>query len=125
MTADLTIKERTRAANRIIDAIATNGPCALYSPVSNRKARLGLDRVESVWFIDSFTGLRLYPFCGSTWCGFTGSDKLRELVGALANFARDGAPLDAELIASLLDGYSEEEKDQVRNQVVLTGAVVA
>ena len=119
----MNIKERTRAANRIIDVISTSGTYALYSTASNRKARLGLDRVESVWFVDSVTGMRLYPFAGSTWVGFTGSRNTRDIVESLANFARDAAPLDADLIASLLDGYSEAEKKRVREQVVLTGAV--
>jgi len=121
----MTIKERTRAANRIIDAIADNGPRALYSAVSERKARLGLDRYSQVWYIDPFTGMRLYPFAGSTWLGFTGRRNTRDIVEALAKYSRDASPLDADFIASLLDGYSEEEKDQVRNQVVLTGAVMA
>lgn len=121
--SDLTIKERVRAANRIIDAIAENGPCKLYSPVYDRKARLGLDRVEQVWYVDHFTGLRLFPFSGAVWLGFTGADNLRRLVEALALFCRDAAPLDADLIVSLLDGYSAKDLAEVRTKVLLTDAV--
>lgn len=116
---ELTIRERVRAANRIIDAIAESGPCNLYSPVSDRKARFGLDRVGQVWYVDHFTGMRLYPSPNASWLGFTGSDNLRRLVEALGAFIRESAPLDVDKIVALLDGYSAKDRAEVRATALL------
>lgn len=120
----MSLKGRVRAANKVIEAIAGNGARLLYAPAAERTARLGLDTVEQVWYVDNYSGLLLYPFGNQRWIGFSGDDKGRALVAMLANYAKDATPIDVDALLALLDGYSDEDKQLVRDAIAAALGVV-
>lgn len=123
---ELTIRARVNVVNKLIGIVAAHGPRTLFSVCQDRRARMGLDKVLQVWYVDELTGMMLYPFGDDHWYGFTGGPNKRALVAMLANFARDNAAIDLDRLPALLDGYSDDHKRQVLEAIIETiPAVVA
>lgn len=118
-------KDRARAANQVIAALASRGQRLLWSDAHDRTSALGLDKHGQVWFIDGHTGIKLYPFGLNHWPGFTGGAAMQILVAALADFIHSGVPLVADHITPEAWGYAAADADAIRNAVFQTGAVTA
>jgi hypothetical protein len=102
----LTIRARAHEANKVIGIVSGTGRRFLYSECHDRVARVGLDGVLQVWWIDHHTGMRLYPFGGGHWFGFS------------------GAPLELELFTDDATQWDYgAAMAEVRAKVLLTDAV--
>ena len=120
----LTIRARAHEANKVIGIVSGTGRRFLYSECHDRVARVGLDGVLQVWWIDHHTGMRLYPFGGGHWFGFSGAPIVRQLVERLAEYVRDGRRLELELFTDDATQWDYgAAMAEVRAKVLLTDAV--
>lgn len=86
---DMTLRARMLLVNKLMGILADKGSF-LYSPAYERRGRFGFDRVDSVWYIDHHSGMKIYPFGQEKWIGWTGTDSQRAIVAMLALFAKEG-----------------------------------
>lgn len=121
------IRARVREANKVIAIVAALGRRFLYSQAHERVARLGTDGHGQCWFVDAASGMKLYPFEGGDWSGFTGGQVERVLVERLALYCRDGCKLGLDLFPVDIDpwGYGFPTMREVRSRVLDTDAVVS
>lgn len=119
---ELTIQERSKEANRVIKIVASYGARLLYAEAWDRHAKLGLDKFGQVWLVDSVSGLKMYPFGGGKWHGFTQGHDMQRLINGLAEFVRDGQLVPLTLFGEW-EGYSDSDMSKVRAAVQKTGAL--
>lgn len=132
MTSGTSINEtkwgRVRQANAVIKIVASHGRRFFYSEAYDRVSRFGLDRVDQVWYVDQHTGMKLYPFGGGTWPGFTHGSTLQDLVARLAQYIETETKLDLACFPLERDAelwaYSQETMMEVRRLVLETGTVL-
>ncbi|MNV86395.1 hypothetical protein D3C71_1804260 [compost metagenome] len=86
-------QERVEHANALIQVIAAHGRRFFYRGESGRVARVELDPRGRVWWVDDYTGKRIYthhtPF-GNRWRGFSHGGTLRALAEAIRDYITTG-----------------------------------
>jgi hypothetical protein len=90
-------KARVAEVNQVIGIIASHGRRFFFSQSSQRYASMEVDERGKVWFIDDYSGKRIYTHpttWGSKWRGFTHGGTLRALVEAFRDYICTGKPLD-------------------------------
>lgn len=117
-------KARLQHANDLVNIISQHGRRFFWNERHQRVASLELDARGRVWFIDDYTGQRIYTHRAgfrSRWRGFSHGGTLRCLVEALRDYIGKGVPLHPEYIApermtpgSNIWGYSTEGAALVR-----------
>lgn len=120
---DMEIRQRVKDANQVIGVIAAHGRKFFYSPVNDRLAKFGLDKVGQIWFVDDFTGMKIYPFGEQSWPGFSHGGTLKALVGLLANYIKTGEPVWPELFADDNHWAYGDDMRKVREEVLKFNAV--
>ena len=94
----LTLKmQRAEHVNQAIRIIADHGRRFFYNQPSDRYACMEVDQRGKVWFIDDYSGKRIFTHetvWGGRWRGFTHGGTLRELVKAFRDYIRTGTPLN-------------------------------
>ena len=93
-------QERLEKANHLIKSIAANGrnflsskvvPWDLKSPTV--VAQFEIDERGRVWYIDHWSGKRIYAHYDGPWKDFTGGGTLKNLVKVLATYIAKGERL--------------------------------
>lgn len=84
MTETLKIKQaeklnRLQKVNKLIREIADCGRRFFYSKSNNRYAQMEIDKNGKIWFIDDYTGKRIYTHC-IKWKGFSHGGTLKGLI---------------------------------------------
>lgn len=116
--------ERLQHANALIQVISRHGRRFFWDEKAQRVASLEVDARGRVWFVDDYSGKRIYTHdAGYTnrWRGFSHGGTLRALVEAMRDYITKGATLHPEYIApermnpgSNIWGYSAEAALAVR-----------
>jgi hypothetical protein len=89
-------QQRVEHVNLAIRIIADHGRRFFYCPTSNRYASMEVDQRGKVWFVDDYTGKRIFTHetvWGSRWRGFSHGGTLRALVECFRDYIRTGQPL--------------------------------
>ena len=116
--------ERTQHANDLIKVISQHGRRFFWNEKAQRTASLELDARGRVWFIDDYSGKRIYIHpVGSRegWRSFSHGGTLRSLIEAMRDYITHDTRLHPEYIApermtpgSNIWGYSTEAAKAVR-----------
>lgn len=121
----MTKTERAVVANRFIEAIASCG--RMFFAHKERVSRFEVDARGRVWFIDGYTGRRIYTHYKYHWRGFTEGGTLRALVENLRDFIRTGetpklnfGPWPRWLSDGDMWGYGED-MEKVRSAAIESG----
>src|SRR3546814_9974265 len=88
--------ERLTQANELIGLISSCGRRFFYNKTHDRIARLELCKRGRVYFVDDYTGKRIYTHrtgITSRWHGFSHGGTLRSLVENLRDYIMFGTPL--------------------------------
>lgn len=123
----LTLKmQRAEHVNQVIRIIADHGRRFFYNEARSRYASMEVDHRGKVWFIDDYSGKRIFTHetvWGGRWRGFTHGGTLRRLVEEFRDYIRTGAPLSRFYLGpersfdeSNIWGYDEEGMRAVREQ---------
>lgn len=84
---------RLAHANDVIRAISRHGRRFFHSPEHDRVSRYELDGRGRLWFVDKWTGKRIYVAYKGPWRHFSEGGTLRDLVLDLACYIRTGEPV--------------------------------
>lgn len=60
-----------------------------------------------VWFVDAYSGKRIYTHYNGEWRGFTNGGTMRSLVNLLRDFIMDGEPRNTSLLGPWPDWYCD------------------
>ena len=122
----LTVKrQRAEQVNQAIQIIANHGRRFFFSQTANRYASMEVDRRGKVWFIDDYTGKRVFTHetvRGGRWLGFSHGGTLRALVEAFRDYIRTGESMHPGYLGhqrfndSNIWGYDEAGMKVVREQ---------
>ncbi|WP_223511127.1 hypothetical protein [Pseudomonas sp. GL-B-19] len=122
----LTLKrQRAEQVNQVIRIIADHGRRFFYSQAVNHYASMEVDQRGKVWFIDDYTGKRIFTHktvWGGRWRGFSHGGTLRAVVEAFRDYIRTGEPIHPGYLGperfndSNIWGYDEEGMRSVREQ---------
>lgn len=88
-----TKQKRLDAANHIIVTIASCGRRFFWNRYNERFARFEVDHRGRVWFIDAYSGKRIYTHYSGRWRGFTNGGTLQTLVCHLRDYIVHGKRL--------------------------------
>jgi hypothetical protein len=117
------LRARYKEANEVIAIIAAHGRRFLYSQVNDRTAKFGLDGVNQIWYVDDFTGMKIFPFGEQRWPGFSHGGTLKGVVGALAHYIKTGEPVPVSYFADDNHWAYGDDMRKVREEVVKFNAV--
>lgn len=118
---------RVAEVNQVIFIIANHGRRFFFSQSSQRYASMEVDARGRVWFIDDYSGKRIYTHpttWGSKWRGFTHGGTLRALVEDFRDYICTGTPLNPfvlgpernNLCLGNIWGYEPDQMLAVREQ---------
>jgi len=121
---------RAGTVNQAIRIIADHGRRFFYSDSQDRYASIEVDYRGRIWWIDDYSGKRIYTHkagLGNEWYGFTHGGTLRHLVERFRDYVSTGIPISTWLLGpqrewdvSNIWGYPEEDMQKVRE---LAGAL--
>jgi len=118
-------RQRCEQVNQAIRIIADHGRRFFYSQAVDRYASMEVDQRGKVWFIDDYTGKRIFTHetvWGGRWRGFTHGGTLRAVVEAFRDYIRTGEPMHPGYLGperfndSNIWGYDEAGMKAVREQ---------
>lgn len=118
-------QQRCEHVNQAIRIIAEHGRRFFFSEDKNRYASMEVDPRGKVWFIDDYSGKRIFTHetvWGGRWRGFTHGGTLKDLVKAFRDYIRTGAPLHTGYLGperfdhNNIWGYDETDMKAVREQ---------
>ena len=120
----LTLKQqRAEQVNQVIRIIADHGRRFFFNQTAQRYACMEVDRRGKVWFIDDYSGKRIFThetLWGGKWRGFSHGGTLKDLVKELRDYICTGEPLHRGYLGperlndSNIWGYDEEGMRAVR-----------
>jgi hypothetical protein len=118
-------RQRVEHVNQAIRIIADHGRRFFYSQSVNRYASMEVDHRGKVWFIDDYSGKRVFTHetvWGGRWRGFTHGGTLRDLVKEFRDYICTGEQLHPGCLGperfddSNIWGYDEPGMKAVREQ---------
>ena len=118
-------RQRAEQVNQVIQIIADHGRRFFYSQAGDRYASMEVDARGKVWFIDDYTGKRIFTHktvWGGRWRGLSHGGTLRAVVEAFRDYIRTGEPIHPGYLGperfndSNIWGYDEEGMRAVREQ---------
>ncbi|WP_256357728.1 hypothetical protein [Pseudomonas sp. PDM28] len=89
-------RQRAEQVNQVIRIIADHGRRFFYSKAVNRYASIEVDNRGKVWFIDDYSGKRVFTHetvWGGRWRGFTHGGTLKDVVKAFRDYICTGESL--------------------------------
>jgi len=116
--------ERLEDANYAILQISMLGRRFFYNEKGNRVARFELSIDGKLWFVDDYTGKRVYTaYRGGRWRNFSHGGTMRAIIEALAEYIRTGARISSRHFGPWpeyycegdLWGYGKEAMAMLRN----------
>jgi hypothetical protein len=118
-------RQRPEQVNQVIRIIADHGRRFFYSKAVNRYASIEVDNRGKVWFIDDYSGKRVFTHetvWGGRWRGFTHGGTLKDVVKAFRDYICTGESLHPGYLGperfndSNIWGYDEAGMKAVREQ---------
>ena len=118
-------RKRAEHVNQAIRIIADHGRRFFYCQVVNRYASMEVDARGKVWFIDDYSGKRIFTHetvRGGRWRGFSHGGTLRAVVEAFRDYIRTGEPMHPGYLGperfndSNIWGYDKAGMKAVREQ---------
>ena len=119
-------RQRAEQVNQAIQIIADHGRRFFYSQSVNRYASVEVDHRGKVWFIDDYSGKRVFTHetvWGGRWRGFTHGGTLKHMVKAFRDYICTGEPMHPGYLGpersfdeSNIWGYDDEGMKVVREQ---------
>ena len=126
--------ERLYNANELIKAIGTTGRKFFNYPNKHGLGRFELGKQGSIWFVDGYTGKRIYLNHKYWQGGFSEGGTLRDLINDLKNYITNGkkfgyperhfGPWPMWLCEGDLWGYGDEDMGIVRKRAIELGITV-
>lgn len=118
-------QQRCDQVNAVILTIGAYGRRFFYNAKFNRYARCEVDPRGRVWFVDDYTGERIYTHrggFGNKWRGFSHGGTLRDLVKAFRDYIVKGSQLPEGILGREREnpangniwGYAPEALQRVR-----------
>ncbi|AMO77536.1 hypothetical protein [Pseudomonas citronellolis] len=89
-------QQRTEHVNQAIRIIADHGRRFFFNQAQQRYACMQVDERGRIWFIDDYSGKRIYTHpttWGGRWRGFSHGGTLRDLVCLFRDYIRTGKKL--------------------------------
>lgn len=121
-----TKQQRLEHCNQLLKVISRHGRRFFYNAKYDRVASLELDARGRVWFVDDYSGQRIYTHrttWTNKWRGFSHGGTLRDLIEALRDYIISGEPLRRGYIATETSwsdgdiwGYGPEAARAVRGE---------
>ncbi|UVM48597.1 hypothetical protein LOY38_19710 [Pseudomonas sp. B21-015] len=123
----LTLKmRRAEHVNQAIRIIGDHGRRFFFSQASGRYASMVVDQRGKIWFVDDYSGKRIFTHetaWGGRWRGFSHGGTLRRMVEEFRDYIRTGDPLSPFYLGpersfdeSNIWGYDAEGMRAVREQ---------
>lgn len=118
-------RQRAAQINQVIRIIADHGHRFFYSQAINRYASMEVDARGKVWFIDDYSGKKIFTHdtaWGGKWRGFSHGGTLKDLVKEFRDYICTGEPLHLGYLGperfndSNIWGYDEAGMRAVREQ---------
>lgn len=115
--------QRAEHVNQVIKIIADHGRRFFYSQTVDRYAIMEVDQRGMVWYIDNYTGKRIFTHetvWGGKWRGFSHGGTLKDLIKKFRDYIRTGEPLHPGYLGperfndSNVWGYEEDAMKAVR-----------
>ena len=79
-------RERLAKANKAIEIIASYGRRFFYDRKTDRVARIEMDERGRLWWIDEYSGKRIYMHYDGRWRGFTHGGTMRNLARHMKDY---------------------------------------
>lgn len=99
---------RAEHANQLIRVIADHGRRFFWNEGRQRYASIEVDERGKVWFVDDYSGRRIYTHkttFGNGWMGFSHGGTLRSLVEKMRDYIMAGEQIHLDRIApTMIDG---------------------
>lgn len=89
-------QQRCEQVNAVIKIIGSHGRRFFYNARFDRYAQIELDHCGRAWFVDDYTGERVYTHrtgFGNEWRGFSHGGTLRDLVERFRDYITKGTQL--------------------------------
>jgi len=118
-------RKRCEQVNQAIQIIADNGRRFFHNHAANRYASMEVDARGKVWFVDDYSGKRIFTHetaWGGRWRGFSHGGTLKDLVKELRDYICTGKQLHPGYLGperfddSNIWGYDEAGMKAVREQ---------
>jgi len=87
-------QERVLKVNELIKVIADHGRRFFYSTKNNRYASIEIDTRGKIWWVDDYTGKRIYTHYRYGWRGFSHGGTLKSLVEAFRDYISRNKPIN-------------------------------
>jgi hypothetical protein len=85
--------DRCDRANRLVEAVASTG--RRFFRHDDRVGRFEVDARGHIWFVDAYSGRRVYTHYGHKWRGFSDGGTLRDFIEQLRDFIAKGERMEA------------------------------
>jgi hypothetical protein len=115
-------RQRAQHVNVAIRIIASHGRRFFYCSKHDRTATLEVDERGRIWFVDDYTGLRVYTHYPYGWKHFSHGGTLRRLIEVFRDYISTGRPICASWLgpekswsAGNVWGYEPEAMQAVRD----------
>ncbi|VVQ01475.1 hypothetical protein PS938_02521 [Pseudomonas fluorescens] len=118
-------RKRCEHVNQAMRIIADHGRRFFYSQAVNRYASMEIDARGKVWFIDDYSGKRIFTHetvWGGRWRGFSHGGTLKDLIKEFRDYICTGKQLHPGYLGperfddSNIWGYDQEDMRAVREQ---------
>jgi len=116
--------------NAFIKVIGDHGRRFFYNSKSDRYAYMELDGRGRVWFVDDYSGERIYTHRDGRWGGFSQGGTLRMLTEVFRDHVKKGKKINARYFTgrSWMEdhhpwGYPSDSLEVLREEGVLLGVV--
>lgn len=86
--------ERLKHANAVILSISKYGRRFFWSEEKQRTARLDFHPMGHIYFVDEYSGRRIYTHHKGHWRGFSGGGTLKQIIIELRKYIQTGDPVD-------------------------------
>ena len=88
-------QKRVKKANKLIEVIGSCGCNFFNAPSKYGLSKFEVDHRGRIWFVDGYSGKRIYLHYRYWKRGFTQGGTIRDLVNALKEYIATGNPINA------------------------------
>lgn len=127
--SEITKQQRADLVNGLVRFIGSRGRRFFWSNDKERFCRMEVDDRGRIWWIDGYTGKRIYTHYDGRWRGFTNGGTLRALVCAMRDYVRTGKPINPNYFGPWQDsfchgdlwGYGKDVMAEIRSEAISSG----
>lgn len=103
-------KARIRAVNELVKVIGSCGRRFFYSWGKERFAFIEVDSNGRVWWVDEYTGKRIFTAYSGHWRGFSNGGTLQDLVERFSGFVQTGEPVNRDVFGPWPDWICQSDR---------------